>query len=181
MVLTRRIAAGLAALLFLIAAVACEIEIGNFSISAGPGAPGYPITLYQGEDVFGGEEVDFDQVKAAAPLVVYYFHGQCEQCRGELALLETIAGEYTDDLTVLAVDMGPATGMGDSEDAKALLIEAGAVFPAGFTTKTSIVSTHEIETIPTIAFYRAEGHYRSKLVGILTEEDLREGVEDILK
>ena len=174
-------AAGLAIALLLFTAAACEIEIGNFSASVGSDSPSYAITLYQDGGVFASEQVKFDEVKDAGPLVVYYFNGQCEQCVGELRLLQKVASEYQDEPTVLAVDIGPATGMGDSEDAKALLIEAGAAFPAGFTTDESIVSTHEIETIPTIAFYRNEGHYRSKLVGILTEEDLREGVEDILK
>ncbi len=168
--------------LLLFTAAACEIELGNFSASVGPDSPSYAITLYQGGGVFDSEQVEFDEVKDVGPLVVYYFNGQCEQCVGELRLLQEVASEYQNEPTVLALDLGPATGMGDSVDAKALLTEAGAAFPAGFTTEESIVSTHEIEAIPTIAFYRDEGHYRSKLVGgILTEEDLRERVEDILK
>ncbi len=174
-------AAGLAMALLLIATVACEIEIGNFGASIGPDAPSYSITLYQGGGVFDGEQVEFDDAKAEAPLVVYYFHGQCEQCPHELGLLQETAIEHEGALTVLAVDLGPATGMGDSEDAKALLTEAGAAFPAGYTTDASVESTHEIDAIPTIAFYEGEGHYRKKIVGVLTETGLREGLEDILK
>ena len=149
-------------------------------MSAGPDSSSYLITLYQGADALGAEELEFDAVKDISALVVYYFNGQCEQCAGELALLQEVADEYEDDLTVLAVDLGPATGMGDSEGAKSLLAEAGATFPAGYTAEESVVRTHEIESIPTIAFYRDEGYYRSKIIGGLTEDDLREGVKDIL-
>ena len=122
-------AAGLVLALLLLT-VACEVEIGGFSVSAGPDAPSYTIALYQGGGVFDGEQVEFDDAKAEAPLVVYYFNGQCEQCLGELLRLQAVAEEYGDGLTVLAVDMGPATGEGDSEEAMALLAEAGAAFPA---------------------------------------------------
>ena len=172
-------AAGLVLALLLLT-VACEVEIGGFSVSAGPDAPSYIIALYQGGGVFDGEQVEFDDAKAEAPLVVYYFNGQCEQCLGELLRLQAVAEEYGDGLTVLAVDMGPATGEGDSEEAMALLAEAGAAFPAGYTNDEAVVSTHEVDVIPTAAFYSDGGHYRTKLSGILTEEDLRENVEGIV-
>ena len=180
MLMPRR-AAGLVLALLLLTTVACEIEIGGFGASVGPDAPSYPITMYQGGGVFDGGQVEFDDAKAEAPLVAYYFNGLCEQCARELRLLQDAAEEHGADLTVLAVDMGPATGEGGSEDARALLTEAGAAFAAGYTTDESVARTHEIDGIPTIAFYGDGGHYRKKVVGILTEEDLRESVEDILK
>ena len=167
-------------MLMLLTAAACEVEIGGFSASVGSDAPSYPITLYQGGGVFDGQQVEFDDAKDVGPLVVYYFNGQCEQCARELRLLQDATEEYGTDLTVLAVDLGPATGEGDSEDAKAMLAEAGAAFPVGYTDDESVVQTHEVDTIPTIAFYSDGGHYRKKVVGILTEDDLRDGVEDIL-
>lgn len=173
-------AAGLALALLLLTAVACEVEIGNFGASIGPDSPSYTIMLYQGGGVFASEQVEFDAAKDEAPLVVYYFNGQCEQCLRELRLLQETAAEHEGELTVLAVDMGPVTGMGDSEDAQSLLAEAGATFPAGYTTDASVESSHEVVTIPTIAYYEDGGHYRKKVVGILTEEDLRESVEEIL-
>ena len=174
-------AAGLAAALTLLTAIACEVEIGGFSVSAGPDAPSYPITLYQGAEAFGGaEQVEFDEAKAAAPLVVYYFNGQCEHCLGELFRLQAVAEEYGDALTVLAVDMGPVTGEGDSEDAKAMLAQAATTFPAGYTLDESVPGSHEIEGTPTVAFYSDGGHYRKKLIGILLEEDLREAVKEIV-
>ncbi|MCY4625083.1 MAG: hypothetical protein OXC99_08810 [Chloroflexi bacterium] len=180
MLMPRR-AAGLVLALLLLTTGACEIEIGGFGASVGPDAPSYPITMYQGGGVFDSGQVEFDDAKAEAPLVVYYFNGQCEQCLGELRLLQATAAEHEGKLTVLAVDMGPATREGDSEDAQSLLAESGATFPAGYTADASVASTHEIDAIPTIAFYEDDGHYRKKIVGVLTRDNLQESVADILK
>ncbi len=170
----------LAAALLSLAAIACEAEFGGFGVSVGPPAPSYQITLYQDGGVLTGEQVEFDDVKALGPLVVYYFDGTCEQCIRELGLLQEAAQAHEGRLTALAVDIGPATGAGGSADGKTLLDEAGATFPAGYTEDASAIESHEIEAVPTAAFYADGGHYRQKIVGFLGEDELREAIAGIL-
>ncbi len=159
--------------------VACDFQLGNFGASIGPDAPSYTITLHQGGGVFAEEQVEFDDAKDEAPLVVYYFNGRCEQCAVELGFLQSAAEENDGEVTMLAVDLGPATGEGGPDGAEALLAEAGATFPAGYTTDASVVASHGIDAIPTIAFYGDDGHYRTKITGGLSPTRLEEALQDI--
>ena len=176
----RLIVVALVVALLSLTAIACEAEFGGFGVSVGPPAPSYPITLYQDGGAFTDEQVEFDDAKALGPLVVYYFNGTCEECVRELGLIQEAAQEHEGRLTALAVDIGPATGEGDTIDGKALLDEAGVTFPAGYTEDMSAVESHEIEAVPTVAFYGEGGLYRQKIVGFLGEDELREAIASIL-
>ena len=80
---------------------------------------------------------------------------------------------------MLAVFIGRLTGNGNDEDARRLLAEAGATFPAGFTTDEFVIDEYDLEAMPTTSFYKGGGHYLKKLSGILLDSDLRKNAEEI--
>lgn len=158
--------------------VACEVQIGNFGASIG-NDPSFTITMYQGQDAIGGETVTLEEVQDKGPLVLYYFDAECERCPHGLQVLQSFYAENQDGPTVLAVFIGHLTGKGNAEDARRLLAEAGAAFPAGFTTDAFVIDEYNLERLPTTSFYKGGGHYLKKLSGGLLESDLRKNAEEI--
>ena len=150
---------------------ACEIEVGNFGASIGGNAPSFTITMYP--DAIGGETVTLEEVQDKGPLILYYFDVECEQCPGGLQVLQNFYAENQDGPTVLAVYVGHLTGKGNDEDAKRMLAETGATFPAGFTTDAFVIEEYDLEAMPSTSFYKENGHFQSKIFGGLLENDLR--------
>ena len=177
--LKRRAGTFVVALMAAAALVACEVEVGNFGVSIGGDAPSFNIAMYQGQDAIGGETVTLEEVQDKGPLILYYFDVECEPCPLGLQVLQRFYSENQDGPTVLAVYVGHLTGKGNDEDAKRLLAEAGATFPAGFTADAFVIEEYDLEAMPTTSFYKGGGHYLSNLSGILLESDLRKHAEDI--
>lgn len=158
---------------------ACDIEVGNFGASIGE-APSYSVTMYQGQDMIGGEMVTLEQVQDKGPLILYYFDAGCEACLDGMRVLQSFYAENPDEPTVLAVYVGRLTGKGGDEDAKRLLGEAGATFPAGFTDDGFVIEEHKLDLFPTTSFYKKNRHYRTRVSGALFREDIQENVAEIL-
>ena len=167
------------ALLLAASLAACEVDVGNFGASIGD-APSYAVTMYQGQDAIGGETVTLEQVQDKGPLILYYFDAECENCLYGLRVLQNFYAENPDTPTVLAVYVGRLTGKGGDEDARRLLEEAGATFPAGYTDDGFVLEEHELDLLPSISFYKKNRNYRSRVSGGLLESDIRENAEEIL-
>ena len=103
-----------------------------------------------------------------------------KKCLYGMRVLQNFYAENPDGPTVLAVYVGRLTGKGGDEDARHLLAEAGATFPAGFTDDSFVLEEHELELFPTTTFYKKNRHYRSRVSGGLLESDIRENVQEIL-
>ncbi len=158
---------------------ACEIEVGNFEASIGGNPHSFTITMYQGQDATGGETVTLEEVQDKGPLILHYFDLECEQCPGGLQVLQNFYAENQDGPTVLVVYVGHLTGKGNDEDAKRMLAETRATFPAGFTTDALVIEEYDLEAMPSTSFYKENGHFRSKIAGGLLETDLRKSAEGI--
>ena len=168
------------ALLLTVVLAACEIEVGSFGASIG-GEEDFSITMYQGQDAVGGEEVTLKQVLDQKPLVLYFFGGQCERCQQELSALQTFHEEYEDRLTILAVDVGHLMATGSLEDGKLLLTNARVTFPVGYSSDPLLLREQEIEMLSTTSFYKkGAGGYRVRVSGGLSESDFLDGVDEIL-
>ena len=168
-----------AVLLLAASLAACEVEVGNFGVSIGD-APSYSIAMYQGQDAIGGETVTLEQVQDKGPLVLYYFDAGCEACLDGMRVLQNFYAENPDEPTVLAVYVGRLTGKGSDDEAKRLLADAGATFPAGFTDDSFVLEEYELELFPSTSFYKNNRHYRSRVSGALFQDDLQENVAEIL-
>jgi len=170
------------AIVLTVAAVlaACEVQVGNFGASIGDD-PDYSISLYQGQDSFGGDTVTLREVREKGPLVLYYFDADCAPCLAGMRVLQDFYAANEGHPTVLAIFVGHLTRKGNDDDARGILEETAAVFPAGFTTEEFVLKEYELELMPTTSFYNNTGHYRTRISGGLSESDLRENVQEILR
>lgn len=159
--------------------LACDIEVGNLGVSIGD-APSYSIEMYQGQDTIGGETVTLEQVQDRGPLILYYFDAECEACLDGMRVLQNFYADNPEEPTVLAVYVGRLTGKGSDDDAKEMLSDAGATFPAGYTSDSFVIEEHELDFFPSTSFYKSNRHYRSRVSGLLRESDLQENVAEIL-
>ncbi len=82
---------------------------------------------------------------------------------------------------LLAVDVGQLTDSGSQEDARRLLADAGATFPAGFTDADFVVDDYDVGYMPTTAFFDKGGYYRSSLGVGLSAGDLADNAAGILE
>jgi thiol-disulfide isomerase/thioredoxin len=151
------------------------------STADGIAAPDFLITTYQGEDVLGGQEVEFSQVLAQGkPVVLNMWAGLCPPCRAEMPDLQAVYEQYNDRVLLFGLDVGPFVGLGTREDGKALLEELNVTYPAGTTFDAGVVGEYRLLGMPSTYFITPDGTIVRQWAGILTEEKLVELIEELL-
>jgi thiol-disulfide isomerase/thioredoxin len=149
--------------------------------TTGEAAPDFPILVYQGEDVLGGQEVMFSEALAQGrPAVLAMWAGLCPACRKEMPALQAAHQAYGDRVLFFGLDVGTYVGLGTEEDARALLGELAVTFPAGTTPDTGIIVAYEALGIPALYFVTADGEILNQEYGILSEDQLSELLEALL-
>ena len=141
----------------------------------------FEISVYQGESVLGGTDVQFSDVLAPGkPVVLNMWAGLCPSCRAEMPDFQTVYEEAGDDIVFFGLDIGPFTGLGDREDALALIGEVGVTFPVGSTDRAEVVSAYLVLAMPSTYFIRPDGSIFESWSGPLGASDLREKVAALL-
>ena len=167
------------ALLLAVAAVACG---GGNSGSPGAGelAPDFTVTMFQGQDVVGGQEVNFHSLVGEKPVVLNFWAGLCPPCRAEMPDFETFNEKFQDRVLLLGIDIGQFTGLGTQRDAQDLLEELGVTYPAGFTTGSQVIEDYGVLGMPTTVFIDAQGKIFNKWTGALNLKVLEEKTLEML-
>jgi thiol-disulfide isomerase/thioredoxin len=142
----------------------------------------FGITVFQGEDLLGGQEVAFSKVLAQGkPVVLNLWAGLCPICRRELPDLQEAYVEYGDRVLVVGVDIGTFVRLGTKEDALALLDELEIMYPAGTTSDVSVVRDYQVLGTPTTLFIKPNGEVIQRWTGLMTKAQLNGFVEALLK
>ncbi len=165
----------------------------NAGSPAGPGAPpartslkpapDFPITLYQGGDVLGGEKIPLARLWGTGkPVVLNFWAGLCPPCRAELPDFQNLYNEVAKGKwTMIGVDIGPYVGLGSREEGKALLRELKISFPAGTTFEEDAVNVYQILGMPTTVFITSDGRIFRKYAGLLTREQMNTFLHELLQ
>jgi thiol-disulfide isomerase/thioredoxin len=145
-------------------------------------APDLDIILYQGGSAVGGDRIRLSQLwRQGRPVVVNFWAGLCPPCRAEMPDFEKL---YTAGAQgrffLVGVDVGRFIGLGSQEEGKALLRELGVTFPAGTTLDARPVNAYRILGMPTTVFITAEGKILRKHVGLLTPDQMRAFLTELL-
>lgn len=141
----------------------------------------FAISVYQGESVLGGTDVQFSEVLAPGkPVVLNMWAGLCPSCRAEMLDLQTVYEDVGDDIVFFGLDIGPFTGLGNREDALALIGEIGVTFPVGSTERAEVVSAYRVLVMPSTYFIRPDGSIFESWSGPLGASGLREKVAALL-
>jgi len=145
-------------------------------------APDFSLTVYQGADVLGSEELKFSAVfTQGKPVVLNFWAGLCPPCRAEMPFFQNVYDELGDQFILLGLDIGPFIGLGSREDGQSLLRELNITYPAGTTFDASTVAAYNIRGMPTTVFLTSDGMIFEVHTGILDEATLREKVEKLIQ
>ncbi|MDE0447537.1 MAG: thioredoxin domain-containing protein [Spirochaetaceae bacterium] len=153
------------------AAVAADLpRVGDFEIVA-----------YQTGSGLTAERMQFSAVlDAGKPVVLNFWAGLCPPCRAEMPEFQEVYDEYSDRILMLGIDLGPFTGLGNTDQGRALLSELGVSYPAGTTEDADVVARFQVLGMPTTLFVTPDGGVVAKWTGILTKEKLIEHVDELL-
>ncbi len=142
-------------------------------------APDFSFTLYQGQSTLGAQSLDISDLQGK-PVVVNFWAGLCPPCRAELPELQEFYEDFKDQVTLVGVDIGQFTGLGNQQDARDLLRELGITYPNGFTDEGAVVSQYRVLSMPTTIFINSRGEVFRRWSGALNQEVLTEVVEEML-
>jgi len=138
------------------------------------------VTMFQGQDVVGGEEVSLHSLFGDKPIVLNFWAGLCPPCRAEMPDLQEFNEEFKDRAILLGVDLGQFTGLGSQKDAKDLLAELGVTYPAGFTSDADVIKDYKVLGMPTTIFIDRNGEIFNKWTGALNGRILKEKTLEML-
>ena len=166
-------------LILTVAAVACGGS-GGGSTGSGDPAPDFSITMFQGQDVVGGQEVNLHDLVGQKPIVLNFWAGLCPPCRAEMPDLQAFSEKFEDKVLVLGIDLGQSFGLGSQQDAQDLLDELEVTYPAGFPNDANVFQDYEIFGLPATVFIDAQGEIFTKWTGALNGDVLEEKTLEML-
>lgn len=149
--------------------------------SEGRPAPDFTLTVYQGQDVLGGEELQFSQIlEGDKPVVLNFWAGLCPPCRIEMPDLESVYEQRSDEFLLVGLDVGPFTNLGTREEGRDLLRQLGVTYPTGTTFEQGIMEQYEVLGMPSTYFITPDGQIHKSWSGLLTESKLNELVDELV-
>ena len=172
------------ALVLTVAAIACggssQSIIGDEKPSSRDPAPDFSFTMFQGQDVVGGQEVSLHSLIGDKPIVLNFWAGLCPPCRAEMPDLQEFYDKFEDRTLLLGIDLGQFLGLGNTEEAKELLAELEITYPTGFAEDASVVKDYQVLGMPTTIFIDANGEIFNKWTGALNSKILEEKTLEML-
>ena len=94
--------------------------------------------------------------------------------------LQKFNDEFENHTLLLGIDLGQFTGLGNADDAKSLLSELGATYPAGFTSDADVIENYQVLGMPTTIFIDQNGDIFNKWTGALNSSILKEKALEML-
>ena len=175
-------------LVLAVAAIACGSSssesgssiVGDESSSSGGLASDFVITMFQGEDVVGGQEVSLHSLFGEKPIVINFWAGLCPPCRAEMPDLQEFNQKFQDRTLLVGVDLGQFTGLGTKQDARDLLAELEVTYPAGSTSDPDVIRDYKVLGMPTTIFIDRDGKIFNKWTGALNGAFLEEKTLEML-
>ena len=163
------------------AIVALLLGFGIFQVFSGAGSvAAFDVSLYQGQETLGGDDINFaDLLDSGKPVVLNFWGGDCPPCRAEMPAFQNVYENHEGELTFLGVDVGTFFGLGTRQDALDLLRELNITYPAGASNRTPIVN-YSVTALPTTIFFGADGKAVQQVSGALNESRMESIVSAML-
>lgn len=160
-------------LLGLIAALlltACSGGAGSEAAApaAGPSVPDRTFETFSGDEVSLAEFVD-------APLVVNFWASWCPPCVAEMPDFERVHIDRGDEVRFIGVNTQDSL-----EQAEALAAQTGVTYDLGLDPDGALFSDFEVIAMPSTFFVDADGAIVHRHAGLLTEQQLRDLIDDHL-
>jgi thiol-disulfide isomerase/thioredoxin len=165
----------------LVAAVAIAL-VAIFQPGVGGTAPDFRVVVYQGQDLLGGDRVDFSQVfEQDKPVVLNFWAGLCPPCRQEMPGFQRVYDDLGDSYVMVGVDIGPFVRLGSHDDARRFLRDFGIRYPTGYAVDGSPVDDYGVVSMPTTLFLTPDRQIFDKRTGFLSEDLLRSKLSALLE
>ena len=159
-----------------------ESEAAASPKSNGPPAADFELTVYQGADVLGGQQVNFSDVLGQGkPVVLNLWAGLCPACRLEMPDFEEASKEFGDDVLLIGLDVGPFTNLGTNEEGRQLAEALGVTYPTGTTSDASVIQAYQLLGRPATYFITPDGEIARAWTGLMTKDKLTELVEELIE
>lgn len=128
------------------------------------------------------EGVPFSDLFASGkPVVLNMWAGLCPPCRAEMPDFQEEYLQSGNEYVLFGLDIGPFVGLGDRDDAMALLNEFDITFPTGNTNQRDVVSAYGLMGMPSTFFIKPDGTVFNKWSGPLNGEKLRELANELIE
>lgn len=139
--------------------------------------------MYQGQEEVGGQKLRLsDILNRKKPVVLNFFAGRCPPCRVEMPdLQERYEAGGKDRYIMLAVDVGPYTGLGTRDDGKALLRALNITFPAGTVFDEDVLAAYQIFGMPSTFFITPDGMIVHKQIGLMTPGQMDAYIAELIQ
>ena len=136
-------------------------------------------TLYQGESKLGAAILNLSDLQGK-PTVLNFWAGLCPACVAEMPDLQRFYDDFGDRATLIGVDVGQFTGLGNQCDARDLLDQLGVTYPAGYTDDSNVVRQYRVLSMPTTVFITSDGEVFKTWIGVLNQDVLTKVTTEML-
>ncbi len=112
------------------------------------------------------------------PILINFWATWCSPCKTELPDFDRVYRDYGEDVVFMMVNM--TSGRDTLEIAKAFVEEAEYTFPVYYDKDLNAANTYGAYSIPMTVLIDADAHIVGAQVGILTEDILRNVLDNVL-
>lgn len=142
------------------------------------GAPDFSMVAYQDQDALGGRRLRFASLLGkGTPVVLNFWAARCPACQAEMPGFERIHRDLKQRVLILGVDVGPYTGLGTHDQARAFLTDHHITYPAAYATSPAPVRRYRVRGMPTTILFDANGKRILQHTGYFDETQLRQALE----
>lgn len=126
--------------------------------------------------LLNGETLNLSKLRGK-PVVVNFFATWCPPCQEEAPTLEKVYRKYQDKVEFVGV----ATSSNNKSDLENFIKEKDLSFSIGIDTSGTISQKYNVSAIPATFFITDKGDVADSYVGAISEEDLTQKIEELLK
>jgi thiol-disulfide isomerase/thioredoxin len=156
-------------------AVSCGLDDDDAAAGGVASEASFDIVGYNHEDTFGGSEVSFDSLLGqGTPVILNFWAAQCPPCLAEMPWLEAASVRHDGNVTLVGVDVGPFTGLGNNEQGAELLGQLGITYPAAYAVNDEPLRAFDVFSMPTTIFFDGDGSIVDTHAGIMTEDQIED-------
>ena len=145
-------------------------------------AEDFEIEVYDTAGAINGPTTTLEEVLSQGkPVALNFWGGKCPPCVEEMPRLEYAAEQYAGKAIVVGVDLGPFTGLGSHDDARALLEELEITsLPTGYTDDGSVIESYNVTGLPYTVFIRPDGAITETWYGSISWTQLERRIDSLI-
>lgn len=143
-------------------------EASQDAEAAGPPVPERPF------ETFDGEELSLADL-TGTPLVVNFWASWCPPCVAEMPDLERVHVDLADEVRFIGLNTQDSL-----QQAQALVTQTGVTYDLGLDPEGALFSDFEVVAMPTTFFVDDAGVIVHRHAGLLTEQQLRDLIDEHL-